>query len=81
MIDAKMEQLHAKNKEACLLKVAIDGHVLNLDMEPIKELAAMLRHNGNNCRWSVCAGNTRATAAANGYVGCVSRHITDFWKA
>lgn len=44
----KMKQCKVQNLSAYLLKMAIDGMVINLDMPELKEISSLLRYNGNN---------------------------------
>ena len=47
-IKEKMEVCNIKNMSAYILKMAIDGMVINLDMPELKEISRLLRYNGNN---------------------------------
>ncbi len=42
LIEKKMEQAGTKNKRAYLRKMALDGYIVHLDMESIKELNRLL---------------------------------------
>lgn len=43
LIEKKMEQAGTKNKRAYLRKMAVDGYIVHLDMESVKELTRLLR--------------------------------------
>ena len=43
LIEKKMEQAGTRNKRAYLRKMAVDGYIVHLDMENIKELCKLLR--------------------------------------
>lgn len=47
-IEEKMKACHINNMSAYILKMAIDGMVINLDMPELKEISSLLRYNGNN---------------------------------
>lgn len=47
-IEEKMKLCHIENMSAYILKMAIDGMVINLDMPELKEISSLLRYNGNN---------------------------------
>ena len=48
LIEQKMAQLGTKNREAYLLKMALDGYVVRLDLPELKELVSLLRRSSNN---------------------------------
>lgn len=47
-IKEKMEICNIKNMSAYILKMAIDGMIINLNMPELKEISRLLRYNGNN---------------------------------
>jgi hypothetical protein len=47
-IGKRMAQTQIRNKSAFLRKMAIDGHVINLDVTSLSELARLLRITANN---------------------------------
>lgn len=48
LIEEKMKSCNCSNMSAYILKMAIDGMVINLDMPELKEISSLLRYNGNN---------------------------------
>lgn len=48
LILQKMSQTGSNNMSAYILKMAIDGMIINLDMPELKEISSLLRYNGNN---------------------------------
>lgn len=44
----KMKQCKAQNLSAYLLKMAVDGMIINLNMPELKEALSLLRYSGNN---------------------------------
>jgi hypothetical protein len=47
-IEKRMEQTGCSNKSAYLRKIAIDGHVINLDLPGLNEIGRLLRVTANN---------------------------------
>jgi hypothetical protein len=48
LIERRMAQTNIKNKSAFLRKMAIDGHVFNLDLTQFNEIGRLLRITANN---------------------------------
>ena len=48
LILQKMKQSKSTNLSAYMIKMAIDGMVINLNMPELKEVSSLLRYNGNN---------------------------------
>ena len=48
LIEQKMAQLGAKNREAYLRKMALDGYVVRLELPELKELVSLMRRSSNN---------------------------------
>ena len=48
LIEKKMSQLGTNNREAYLRKMALDGHVVQLDLPELMELVSLLRRSSNN---------------------------------
>lgn len=48
LILQKMKQSKITNLSAYMIKMAIDGMIINLDMPELKEVSSLLRYNGNN---------------------------------
>lgn len=67
VIDKKMELLGTKNLRAYLRKMAVDGYIVNLDMESVKELVMLLRTVANNVNQIA----RRANETRNIYAGDV----------
>jgi hypothetical protein len=47
-IERRMSQTNITNKSAYLRKMAIDGHVINLDLPVLTEIGKLLRNLANN---------------------------------
>ena len=47
-IETKMRQVGVKNLSAYIVKMAIDGYIIVLDLSDIKEVVRLLRINSNN---------------------------------
>lgn len=48
LIQTKMEQCGSTCTAAYLRKMAIDGHIINLDMPELREISTLLRRSSNN---------------------------------
>lgn len=48
LIEEKMKACNCSNMSAYILKMAVDGMVINLNMPELKEISSLLRYNGNN---------------------------------
>lgn len=48
LILQKMKQCRAQNLSAYILKMAVDGMIINLNMSELKEVLSLLRYSGNN---------------------------------
>ena len=47
-IEKKMEQLGTTNMAAYLRKMAIDGHIIRLDLPELNEMVSLLKYSSNN---------------------------------
>ena len=48
LIEQKMAQLGTTNREAYLRKMALDGYVVRLELQELKELVSLMRYSSNN---------------------------------
>ena len=48
IVRRKMEEAGIRNMAAYIRKMAIDGYVIRLDLNDVKEVARLLRINSNN---------------------------------
>ena len=48
MIEQKMVQLGTSNREAYLRKMALDGYVVRLELQELKEMVSLMRYSSNN---------------------------------
>lgn len=48
MIEKRMEQAGIRNMRAYLLKMAVDGYVVQLDLADVREMVSLLRNATNN---------------------------------
>ena len=58
LILQKMAQCKIGNLSAYMIKMAIDGMVINLNMPELKEISSLLRYNGNNINQIAHVANT-----------------------
>jgi uncharacterized protein (DUF1778 family) len=48
LIDRRMEQTGIKSRRAYLLKMAVDGRVINVELESVQEMVRLLSNVANN---------------------------------
>lgn len=48
LINRRMEQAGVRSLRAYLLKMAVDGYVVNLDLSDVREMVSLLRRSSNN---------------------------------
>lgn len=48
LIARRMEQAGVRSLRAYLLKMAVDGYVINLDLSDVREMVSLLRRSSNN---------------------------------
>ena len=48
MIDRRMAQTGIKNRRAYLLKMAVDGRVIHVELESVREMVRLLSNATNN---------------------------------
>ena len=48
LIEQKMAQLGTTNREAYLRKMALDGYVVRLELQELKEMVSLMRYSSNN---------------------------------
>jgi hypothetical protein len=75
-IEKRMAQTGIRNKSAFLRKMAIDGHVINLELTELNEIGRLLRITANNVNQIARHANS-----GGGVYGCdiedVSEKLTD----
>ena len=66
MIQRRMEQAGIKNMRAYMLKMAIDGHVIQLDLSGVREMVRLLKNATDNINQIARRANeTRSVYAAD----------------
>lgn len=48
LIEERMQELGTTNREAYLRKIAIDGMIVKLEVQELKEIVSLMRHTSNN---------------------------------
>ena len=48
LIEERMQELGTTNREAYLRKIAIDGMIVKLEVQELKEIVALMRRTSNN---------------------------------
>ena len=79
MVKKRMGQTHVTNMRAYLLKMAVDGRVINVEMESIKESNKLLRNISNNVNQIA----TRANSTGNVYAADIDEiktRQTEIWE-
>ena len=61
MIHQKMANMGIKNRSAFLRKMALDGYIVNLDMDDIHEMIRLLRNTTNNLNQIAKKANSGGT--------------------
>ena len=61
MIHRKMANMGIKNRSAFLRKMALDGYIVNLDMDDIHEMIRLLRNTTNNLNQIAKKANSDGT--------------------
>ena len=61
MIHRKMANMGIKNRSAFLRKMALDGYIVNLDMDDIHEMIRLLRNTTNNLNQIAKKANSGGT--------------------
>jgi len=79
MIFRRMEQAGIQNLRAFLLKMAIDGHVIQLDLSGVRDMVRLLKNATDNINQIA----RRVNATGNLYAGDVEnlrRRYEDLWE-
>ena len=48
LIEERMQELETTNREAYLRKIAIDGMIVKLEVQELKEIVSLMRRTSNN---------------------------------
>ena len=75
-IEQRMADTGIRNKSAFLRKMAIDGHVINLDLSALNEIGRLLRITANNINQIAKRVNSGG-GAHRGDVDEMNRKLTD----
>lgn len=80
LIAEKMALLGTRNMGAYLRKMAVDGYIVHLELESVKELVALLRNATNNLNQIAKRANeTRSIYAAD--VEDMRERYAELWEA
>lgn len=78
MIEEKMEQAGIRSLRAYMLKMAIDGYVVQLDLKSVREMVFLLRNATNNINQIAKRANeTRNVREAD--VLNLQKHCQELW--
>ena len=79
LIDRRMEQAGVRSLRAYLLKMAVDGYVVNLDLTEVKEMVTLLRRSSNNLNQIAKRANeTRSIYQAD--IDDLREHYERLWE-
>ena len=79
MIKRRMAQTHIRNLRAYLLKMAIDGRVLNLDLTHVQECSRLLRSVSNNVNQIAKRANEGSNVCAD-EITDVKTQLGEVWE-
>ena len=78
MINRRMAQTGIKNLRAYLLKMAVDGRVIHIELDSVREMVRLLSNATNNINQIAKRANeTRSIHAAD--LEELSRHYDEIW--
>jgi uncharacterized protein (DUF1778 family) len=64
LIDKRMEQAGVKNRRAYLLRMAVDGQIIRLELDSVKEMVRLLSNATNNINQIARRANTSGSIYA-----------------
>ena len=79
MIHRRMEQTGIRSLRAYLLKMAVNGLVVNLDLKDVRECSRLLRNIGNNVNQIAKRANSGGTVYAADLAEIQTR-LGEIWK-
>ena len=79
MIKRRMAQTNIRNLRAYLLKMAIDGMVVNLDLTDIQECSRLLRNISNNVNQLAKRANEGGNVCTD-EIGDVQKQLGKIWE-
>ena len=79
LIARRMEQAGIRSLRAYLLKMAVDGYVINLDLSDVGEMVSLLRRSSNNLNQIAKRANeTRSIYEAD--IQDLQQHYDKLWE-
>ena len=79
MIQKRMDQVGIRNLRAYLLKMAVNGYVINLDLSEVNECSRLLRTVSNNVNQIAKYANT--TGAVYGTdIASIQKQLDKVWQ-
>jgi len=78
MIDKRMAQAGTSNLRAFIVKMAIDGRVIHVELESVREMVRLLSNATNNINQIAKKANETDNIFA-GDVRVLQEHIDDIW--
>jgi len=78
-IRQRMEQTNISNLRAYLLKMAVDGYVIDLDLSEVNECSRLLRALGNNVNQIAKHANTTGAVYAAD-MAAIKTRLDEVWQ-
>lgn len=79
-IQARMELIGVKNRNAYLRKMALNGYCINLDLREVKELVSLLRRCSNNLNQYAKRANETGSIYQDD-IKDVQERLDEVWEA
>ncbi len=79
-IQARMELIGVKNRNAYLRKMALNGYCINLDLRDVKELVSLLRRCSNNLNQYAKRANETGSIYQDD-IKDVQERLDEVWEA
>lgn len=79
LIRKRMKQTGIANLRAYLLKMAVDGYVINLDLSEVSECTRLLRNVSNNINQIARHANTTGVVYAKDMTA-IKTHLDEVWQ-
>ena len=79
MIKRRMAQTNIRNHRAYLLKMAIDGMVVNLDLSQVQECSRLLRNVSNNVNQLAKCANEGSNVCTDD-IADVKTQLSEVWE-
>jgi uncharacterized protein (DUF1778 family) len=79
MIDKRVEQTGMSNLRAYMVKMAVDGRVIRVELDSVREMVRLLSNATNNINQIARVTNTTGSIHAKD-VAVIQKHVEEIWK-